>query len=270
MGIVTGANKFFHVTDAVLKEHGLEPWAHPMFGRSEQAQGVIYDRQDHADNARRGLPTNFVWLGNTPLDEFPDSVRNYIRDGESQGLAKRYKCRIRTPWYSVPSVYAAPVGMLKRSHHFPRLVLNAAKTLTTDTAYRVTPQKVRAADLVFSFINSLTALSNELEGRHYGGGVLELVPSEIEKVLIPLGEHAPAALKSLDTEIKSGTLPEELLLRQDDLVLKPLGITATDRDTLRHAWRRLRDRRHRTTTQPESHRSPNNHKAPTKRETQNF
>ncbi len=252
VGIVTGANKFFHVTDAVLKEHGLEPWAHPMFGRSEQAPGVIYGRQDHEENARRGLPTNFVWLGNTPLDEFPDSVRNYIRHGESLGLAKRYKCRIRTPWYSVPSVYASPAGMLKRSHHFPRLVLNAAKTLTTDTAYRVTPHTVRAADLVFSFVNSLTALSNELEGRHYGGGVLELVPSEIEKVLIPLGEHPPAALKTLDTAIKSGTLPEELLLRQDDLVLKPLGITATDRDTLRHAWLRLRDRRHRTTTQPES------------------
>lgn len=249
VGIVTGANKFFHVTDAVLKQHGLEPWAHPMFGRSEQAQGVIYDLRDHEDNARRGLPTNFVWLGNTPLNEFPNSVREYIRQGESQGLAKRYKCRIRTPWYSVPSVYAAPVGMLKRSHHFPRLVLNAAKTLTTDTAYRITPHKVDAADLVFSFINSLTALSNELEGRHYGGGVLELVPSEIEKVLVPAGEHSPAALKNLDTAIKSGTAPEELLARQDDLVLKPLGISATDRDSLKTAWVRLRDRRHRTTSQ---------------------
>jgi adenine-specific DNA-methyltransferase len=252
VGIVTGANKFFHVTDAILKEHGLEPWAHPMFGRSEQAQGVIYGRQDHEENARRGLPTNFVWLGKTPLEEFPESVRKYIRDGESQGLAKRYKCRIRTPWYNVPSVYAAPVGMLKRSHHFPRLVLNDAKTLTTDTAYRVTPHNVRAADLVFSFVNSLTALSNELEGRHYGGGVLELVPSEIEKVLIPLGEHTSAALGNLDTAIKSGMLPEELLLREDNFILRPLGITATDRDALRHAWLRLRDRRHRTPTRPES------------------
>ena len=249
VGIVTGANKFFHVTDSVLKQHGLEPWAHPMFGRSEQAQGVIYDRRDHADNARRGLPTNFVWLGNTPLDEFPNSVREYIRHGESQGLAKHYKCRIRTPWYSVPSVYAAPVGMLKRSHHFPRLVLNAAKSLTTDTAYRITPHKIRAADMVFAFVNSLTALSNELEGRHYGGGVLELVPSEIERVLVPAGEHPPTALKKLDAAVKSGTPPEELLARQDDLVLKPLGITATDRDTLKSAWLRLRDRRHRTPTQ---------------------
>jgi hypothetical protein len=33
-------------------------------------------------------------------------------------------------------------------------------------------------------VNSLTALTAELEGRHYGGGVLELVPSEIEKLAV--------------------------------------------------------------------------------------
>jgi hypothetical protein len=142
--------------------------------------------------------------------------------------------------------------MLKRAHHYPRLVLNKAKTFTTDTAYRVQPKETTAVSLVYSFLNSVTCLCAELEGRHYGGGVLELVPSEIEKVLIPIGRHAPAALKTLDGEIKSGTLPEELLLCQDNLVLKPLGITATDRDTLRHAWLHLRDRRHRTTTHPES------------------
>ena len=65
--------------------------------------------------------------------------------------------------------------MLKRFHHFPRLVLNTAKAFTTDTAYRI-PPKVRDTDLVFAFVNSLTALSAELEGRHYGGGVLGFGP----------------------------------------------------------------------------------------------
>jgi hypothetical protein len=68
-------------------------------------------------------------------------------------------------------------------------------------------------------------------------------------VLVPIGNHPPTALKRLDAAVKSGTPPEELLARQDDLVLKPLGITATDRDTLKIAWRRLRDRRHRTPSQ---------------------
>jgi adenine-specific DNA-methyltransferase len=250
VGIVTGANKFFLVTDAVVKEHGLERWAHPMFGRSDHVQGVIYDKKNHQDNRRLGLATNFLWFGDTPLEKLPTSVQRYIRDGESQGLAKRYKCRIRTPWYSVPSVYASPVGMLKRSHHFPRLVLNVAKTYTTDTAYRIVPQKVSSTDLVLSFVNSLTALSSELEGRHYGGGVLELVPSEIEKVLIPVAHHPLSVLKRLDEDVKLCTPPETLLSRQDGILLKPLGLTANDCETLRDAWTRLRDRRHRTTSDP--------------------
>ncbi|HET6572469.1 MAG TPA: N-6 DNA methylase [Fimbriiglobus sp.] len=243
VGIVTGANRFFLVPDAVVDEYGLRRWAHPMFGRSEHVRGVVYDRAAHEENRRLGLPTNFLWFGDLPLEKMPPSVRQYIRSGEAEDLPSRYKCRIRSPWYNVPSVSLAPVGMLKRSHHFPRLVLNRANAYTTDTAYRITPNGVRAADLVVGFVNSLTALSAELEGRHYGGGVLELVPSEIEKVLVPVGRYSPIALNTLDRSVRAGVSAAELLARQDELVLNPLGIEPKYCETLTAAWLRLRDRR---------------------------
>jgi hypothetical protein len=216
-----------------------------MFGRGGHVRGVIYDAKSHRENRRRGLPANFLQLGDSGPELFPEAVRRYVREGEARGLHRRYKCRIRTPWYNVPSVYAAAVGMLKRSHHFPRLILNAAGALTTDTAYRVVPRAVRAADLVLTFVNSLTALSSELEGRHYGGGVLELVPSEIERVLVPAGRHPAGALRALDRAVRAGTPPEALLARQDELVLRPLGVSGQECATLRAAWLRLRDRRQR-------------------------
>jgi hypothetical protein len=43
-----------------------------------------------------------------------------------------------------------------------------------------------AKDLVASFQNSLTLLSSEIEGRTYGGGVLELVPSEVARLKVPI------------------------------------------------------------------------------------
>jgi len=138
--------------------------------------------------------------------------------------------------------------MLKRSHHFPRLILNTAKAFTTDTAYRVIPREMKAVDLVLSFVNSLTALSCELEGRHYGGGVLELVPSEIERVLVPQGHRLLGDLKHLDAAVRTGTPPEELLARQDQVILKPLGIGKKDCEAIRAAWMRLRSLRHRTTS----------------------
>ena len=246
VGIVTGANKFFLVPDCVVFEHGLEQWAHPMFGRSEHVAGVVYDKKSHEENRRKGLPTNFIWFQDALFSEMSASARSYIKFGESQSLHRRYKCGIRTPWYSVPSVYASPVGMLKRSHHFPRLVLNRLKAFTTDTAYRITPKGTDVSDLVSSFVNSLTALTAELEGRHYGGGVLELVPSEIEKLLVPVAPHSRDVLHNLDEAIRSGSAPEDVITQQDARILVPMGFSKADCENLCQAWTRLRHRRQRT------------------------
>src|SRR5690606_15989950 len=111
------------------------------------------------------------------------------------------------------------IGLLKRSHSFPRLIFNALGAYTTDTAYRITPlsEGLTAQKLVYCFVNSLTALTAELEGRHYGGGVLELVPSEIEKLLVPLPAVRPNLAK-LDRAVRSGTCPLKLLEAQDEEV----------------------------------------------------
>jgi len=247
VGIVTGANKFFLVTDEVVERFGLKKWAHPMFGRSEHVGGVIYSRASHANNRQKGLPTNFIWFGDEPIDKLPKKVRAYIESGEQESLHTRYKCRVRNPWYSVPSVYFAPVGMLKRAHDFPRLILNRAKAFTTDTAYRIRPKNVSNEKLVYSFLNSLTALTAEIEGRHYGGGVLELVPSEIERLLVPVTRMEKGDLVKLDDRLKSGASAGDLLAMQDKKILKTLGLTSSEIDIIFSAWNRLRLRRQRAT-----------------------
>jgi adenine-specific DNA methylase len=246
VGIVTGANKFFLVPDRVVHENDLIEWAHPMFGRSEHVPGVLYDEATHAFNRTAGLPSNFLWFKGARRELMPPRAKAYLAAGERDGLHLRYKCRIREPWYVVPHVHASPVAMLKRSHSFPRLVLNEVGAYTTDTAYRVRPGPgITAVDLVAGFVNSLTALSAELEGRHYGGGVLELVPSEIEKVLIPKPATGRESLHLLDNLIRSGSEPAETLAIRDAAVLKPLGICEADCEELRSAWLRLKSRRQR-------------------------
>lgn len=247
VGIVTGANKFFLVGDATVEEYNLQKFAHPMYGRSEHVRGVIYDHATHEENRKLGHPTNFLWFrvnDGIPVDR---KVKRYIELGEAQGLPQRYKCRIREPWYAVPSVYSSPVGMLKRCNDLHRLVLNRAEALTTDTAYRIFPVGVAADALVFSFLNSLTALSAELEGRHYGGGVLEVVPSEIEKLLIPMTSVTRTELQALDSAFRARETPEQILAGgQDKRVLGSVGVTRAQQEILRGAWARLRSRRHRT------------------------
>jgi len=243
VGIVTGANKFFLVPDETVRKFGLERWAYPMFGRSEQCPGVIYDERQHVRNASRGSATNFMWFRDSSVENSTGG-RAYIRRGEQSRLHVRYKCRIREPWYAVPSVYATDVGMLKRSHDTPRLILNKMRAYTTDTAYRVRVRDGAGGRLVFDFINALTALSAELEGRHYGGGVLELVPSEIESLLVPVGSEVPPDVSKLDIAVR--TLPAERFLEQQSrVVLGSIGVKGSEQDDLLDGWKKMRDRRQR-------------------------
>lgn len=247
VGIITGANKFFLVPDEVVTQHGLERFAYPMFGRSDHVRGVIHDHERQAENRRAGLPANFLWFGPTDRRDLPKRVQAYLSEGEAEGLHKRFKCRSRSPWYNVPSVSAAPIVMLKRAHHYHRMILNTADAFTTDTAYRIyASPEVGHSAAVYSFVNSLTALSAELEGRHYGGGVLELVPSEIERLLIPWNPKAVCDLEALDRDVRSDLAPQAVLERQDTRLLRQLGIDRAAAEELRAAWLRLRDRRHRS------------------------
>jgi hypothetical protein len=134
--------------------------------------------------------------------------------------------------------------MLKRSHDMPKLILNKADAFTTDTAYRVKTNYINSNLFVFSFINSLTALSAEIEGRSYGGGVLELVPSEINKLLIPIPCSIEVKLEELNTTLLS--LPtEEYLPQQDKTVLGGIGLDEKEQGVLFNAWLKLRNRRQR-------------------------
>ena len=247
VGIVTGANKFFLVEDETVQKFDLEQWAHPMFGRSEHCPGVIYDEAQHRSNAAKGNPTNFLWFNDGGIEE-NDAAKSYIQGGEALNLHTRYKCRVRRPWYVVPSVYATEVGMLKRSHDTPRLILNKLKAYTTDTAYRIRVKEGTAKQLVFSFVNPLTALSAELEGRHYGGGVLELVPSEIERLMIPMPPRLKPDVDSLDDAVRSLAM-DIVLERQGRTVLGAVGLTKGDQDELMSGWRKLRNRRNRVSSE---------------------
>jgi len=92
----------------------------------------------------------------------------------------------------------------------------------------------------------LTFLFAELEGRHYGGGVLELVPSEIEMLRIPLTRITDEQFLKLDNLIREGAPVEDVLDYTDPIILgRGTNPNLSDGEikTLRKARNRLRDRR---------------------------
>jgi adenine-specific DNA methylase len=190
VSIVTGANGFFTVDEATRSEHDLDDWARPFLARTSDCPGIVFRKSDHKVARKKG---SRAWLLDFSADR-PAPVNGavaYLSQGEAQGLPSRYKCRIREPWYRVPHIKSGSLMLTKRAHLYHRLLLNEAGVLTTDTIYRgeMLPNFAgREHDLAAGFQNTLTLLSTELEGRTYGGGVLELIPSEIARLLVPLVE----------------------------------------------------------------------------------
>lgn len=248
VSIVTGANDYFSVDRETLREFELTPWAKPLLPRLRHASGLIYRTRDQEATAEAGAR---AWLLHF-AENLPDPTRSrmpraYLNLGEVADLHTRYKCRIRTPWYRVPSVKPGRLLLSKRSHRFHRLVLNDVGALTTDTIYRgwMRPnwQSYERA-LVASFHNSLTLLTAELEGRSFGGGVLELVPSEIGRLTVPLITELGSDLPRLDRLLRDSNSDEALVEATDDLLTaRNAGLSHSLFDVLRDARESLLARR---------------------------
>ncbi|MGW5851540.1 Eco57I restriction-modification methylase domain-containing protein [Streptomyces sp. NPDC055254] len=217
---VTGANDYFSASPDMVKDYDLEQWAIPLLPRIRNAKGLVFTRTDQRQNAEEGIRSHLLDFsrGDDPM-EYPLAAE-YIRQGEAQELHLRYKCRIRSPWYHVPVVAPGALLMSKRSHFYPRVVANEVSAVTTDTIYqaRMLPGATKLARaFAGSFHNSLTLLSAEIEGRSFGGGVLELVPSEVSRLQVIVHEAMEGELPLLD-DISRSEVPgvEDLLVEETD------------------------------------------------------
>ena len=228
VSIVTGANDFFSVTSADVKAYQLERWVVPLLPRIRHAPGIIFTDVDHGDTRASGAKAWLADFGPQKPDplSFPGASA-YLTLGKARGLHLRYKTRIRSPWYRVPSVRPGTLMLSKRSHTFPKLMLNCAGVVTTDTIYRgrmMPAYAGRELDLLASFHNSLTLLTAELEGRSFGGGVLELVPSEVGRLSVPLLQETGGAAFELDEiarkTARSVDASEALVEESDKLIHK--------------------------------------------------
>ena len=249
---VTGANGFFTVDASTVRAFDLWRWTTPLVPRIRHARGLRYTTADSACTEAAGAR---AFLLDFALDR-PDPTCNadalrYLESGARDGLPQRYKCRIREPWYRVPSIRAGRLMMSKRSHRGPRVVRNDAGVVTTDTIYRgamVGAFDGRDCDLVAAFHGSLTMLSAEIEGRSFGGGVLELVPSEVARLVVAMPQGFGVELDRLDAVARTAASDPcgiDVLVDETDrlLVEADFGMTSELAGTLREARAALLQRR---------------------------
>lgn len=243
-GVVSGANDFFILSDADAEKHDLSRHVLPILKKGSLAgSSPVFSREDFDQLAERDACRLLVIRGDK--SELDDKVLAYLKAGEKSGVHLRYKCRHRRKWYEVPLVKVECGFFFKRSHIIPRLIVNEAQAYITDTAYGLRMKEgYTIRGLCFSFYTSLTVLFAEMDGRFYGGGVLELSPKEFRR--LPIIYHEPsdeewAAFLAIHVEAAGDG---EAILEFGDHRLEENGLfSGNDLAVIREAWKIVRAHR---------------------------
>jgi adenine-specific DNA methylase len=242
VGVVTGKNDFFVLTSEQVDELGLAEYTVPLISRSVHLKGARIKSAEWRSLAGGSGRVHLLNLAPLNGSKLSKSLATYIRLGESNAIHQGYKCSIRAPWYAVPSVWTPDAFVFRQIYDFPRVVLNQAKATSTDTIHRLTC-KAKPERVLSNIYTHLTAASAEIEGRSYGGGVLELEPTEAERLLVPASLGAALPLDQCDSLIRAGRL-DKVLAENDRLVLKgEMGLSRAECVMLRNIWEKMRDRR---------------------------
>ncbi|MBM9593937.1 Eco57I restriction-modification methylase domain-containing protein [Roseitranquillus sediminis] len=243
VGVVTGKNQFFVLRESEVEQLGLQGYTMPLMARSAHLEGALVDKAGWRTLADEDQRVHLLHLAPINGTKPKGALASYIRLGEAQDVHKGYKCSVRTPWYAVPSVYVPDAFVFRQIYDFPRIVFNDAGATATDTIHRMRSRGADPRAIVANSYSYLSAASAEIVGRSYGGGVLELEPTEAEKLLMPatLGDALP--LEECDAMIRAGRLESALDENSRRILIEGMGLSKAECTMLRGIWEKMRNRR---------------------------
>jgi len=245
VGVVTGRNSFFCLTADRADALGIADYTINLLSRSAQLTGTRYTQADLDMQAGQGARTRLLAVpANLDLTTEPALAR-YVKLGEDEGVHLGYKCSIRPSWWSVPSISVPNGFMLRQVSTVLRLTSNKAAATSTDTVHRVfTKPGVNMDQLAVAAFNSITLAMSEIMGRSYGGGLLEIEPSEAVSLPVPDPRLVSSDLiETVDDLLSRGRTDEALRLVDEEVLIRGAGFERDEIARVRLAGTRLRNRR---------------------------
>lgn len=252
LGMVTGANKYFAITAAEALRRRIPEVdlirLSPPGSRHLRALSLTRPQLDALDAAGKS-----TWLFR-PAGDPSSASRLYIRDGETLGVQKAYKCRVRTPWWRVPYLKPADLLLTYMNADTARLCTNVVGAHHLNSVHgvylRPSFKKVGKSLLPLASLNSVSLLGAEVVGRAYGGGILKLEPKEADIWPMPVPTLVMAAGQDLQharREVRD-LLARSQLLAAVDIIDKILlkhspRMNGAALEQMRQARQSLHDRR---------------------------
>ncbi|MDQ2805436.1 MAG: SAM-dependent methyltransferase [Chloroflexota bacterium] len=228
IGYVAGDKTFFHPTISDVQQYRIAAHSlHPTLTAARRLKGA-------------GLRTSA--LGAPQIDQLflpdPNAVttgeRGYIATGAERGVAARYKCRIRDPWFIVPGVRVPDVVLSVFSER-PLLLINDAGCFASNSLLCGYCKTATGEELVTGWYTSLTLLQCELEVHALGGGVMIMVPNEAGNIRLPQQVTTQGAhLNGLDHLLRHAKIQAAYEAGDGPVLRGQLGFSADAVERIRH------------------------------------
>ncbi len=184
IGYVSGDNSFFHLRPSQAREIDIpDSCLTPTVRRGRDLRNGPITGDTVSEWRRSDSPNFLLRLDSRSVEA--SGVRRHLDSEAGRQARKRYKCRVRNPWYAVPNVTFPDIFLSYMSGHTPAFVENRAGCACTNAVHAVhltdgiSPRALRRR-----WNSPLTALSCEIEGHPLGGGVLKLEPREALRVAV--------------------------------------------------------------------------------------
>jgi adenine-specific DNA-methyltransferase len=188
-GIATGSNEFFFLTSEQIKEKTIPiTFFKRAVGRTKDVTGDTFAKKDLKKLEEKDRPTYLLSLSRN--DSIPDSVENYLREGEELGLPDRSLIKQRKPWYKMEKRDIPPLLFAYLGRRSTRFILNEAEVLPLTGFLCVYPNYSDKTYIInlWKALNHPDTLENLiLVGKSYGSGAIKVEPGNLSKLPIP--EH---------------------------------------------------------------------------------
>jgi adenine-specific DNA-methyltransferase len=184
-GIATGANDFFCLSRAELREHHLtEAYVERCITKAVDADGLMFTREEFdalIASGRRCFLLN-------PSHNGPDLL-HYLKLGEERGIPQRHLPSHRPVWYLPENRAAADIWAAVFSRESVKFILNTsgAKNLTCFHGLYAKPGCKYLPPLMTLFLNSSDGRWAFTQvNRFYGDGLNKLEPKDVEDMPCPV------------------------------------------------------------------------------------
>jgi len=193
-GITSGANEFFYLDKGKIKLWSLE---------KEYLKPIIISPKEMKIEVDPRDVSQWVLVVHRSKEELSKTSANvlkYIQWGEEtdttikggkkggsvvKGFHNLSTVKSRKLWYDIGEREPAPILRSRRIWERCVYLLNKAHALANDSLYEIRPKNKNDIVVLAGILNStITALISELEGRFYGGGVLELEVYETKAMTV--------------------------------------------------------------------------------------